>query len=460
MDFDNAPRYDLLEEKWAPVLSHDSLPEIEDDYRKKVTAVLLENQENAMQLNEVAANAAGASGLSASDTTTMAGYDPVLMSLVRRAMPNLVAYDIAGVQPMSAPTGLIFAMRAKYTSQDGTEALFDEADPRFSATGGSFSADAGLSSDPFPGTTKDAATAVQTDLSTLYGANFDGMGRDTAEDLGASGRAFREMAFSIERTSVTARTRALKAEYTTELAQDLRAIHGLDAETELANILTAEILTEINREVMRAIYFGAKLGCQQSDLTTAGRYNLAGDSDGRWSAERFRGLMYQIEREANTIAKQTRRGKGNFLVCSSDVASALAMGGFLNISPALNQSLNVDDTGSTYAGLLNGKMKVYIDPYSQEGVNFACVGYRGSNPYDAGMFYCPYVPLQMVRAVGEDTFQPKIGFKTRYGMVNNPFVSAANLSGGTKADPSSSAARRANQYYRIFLVDNIHGNGS
>jgi len=459
MDFDNAPRYDLLEEKWAPVLEHDSLPSIEDDYKKKVTAVLLENQENAMQLNEIN-NVAGASGLSASDTTTMAGYDPVLMSLVRRAMPNLIAYDIAGVQPMSAPTGLIFAMRAKYTTQGGTEALFNEADPRFSATGGSFTADAGISSDPFPGTTKDVATAVQTTLTSLYGADFDGMDRNTAEDLGASGRAFREMAFSIERTSVTAKTRALKAEYTTELAQDLRAIHGLDAETELANILTAEILTEINRDVMRAIYFGAKLGCQQTDLMNDGRYNLAGDSDGRWSAERFRGLMYQIEREANVIAKQTRRGKGNFLVCSSDVASALAMGGFLNISPALNQSLNVDDTGSTYAGLLNGKMKVYIDPYSQEGVNFACVGYRGSNPYDAGMFYCPYVPLQMVRAVGEDTFQPKIGFKTRYGMVNNPFVSAANLDGGTKADPSSAAAQRANQYYRIFLVDNIHGNGS
>jgi len=464
MDFDNAPRYDLLEEKWAPVLEHDSLPSIEDDYKKKVTAVLLENQENAMQLNEVHNNAAGASGLSASDTTTMAGYDPVLMSLVRRAMPNLIAYDIAGVQPMSAPTGLIFAMRAKYTTQSGTEALFNEADPRFSATGGSFSADAGLSSDPFPGTTKDtdqtgAGGDVATTLTSLYGANFDGMDRNTAEDLGASGRAFREMAFSIERTSVTAKTRALKAEYTTELAQDLRAIHGLDAETELANILTAEILTEINRDVMRAIYFGAKLGCQQTDLMNDGRYNLAGDSDGRWSAERFRGLMYQIEREANVIAKQTRRGKGNFLVCSSDVASALAMGGFLNISPALNQSLNVDDTGSTYAGLLNGKMKVYIDPYSQENVNFACVGYRGSNPYDAGMFYCPYVPLQMVRAVGENTFQPKIGFKTRYGMVNNPFVSAANV-GTDRSNPSSSDAKRANQYYRIFLVDNIHGNGS
>jgi hypothetical protein len=303
------------------------------------------------------------------------------------------------------------------------------------------------------------------------------MTRTASEDLGSdSTQTFREMAFTIERTSVTAKTRALKAAYTTELAQDLRAVHGLDAETELANILTAEILTEINREVMRAIYFGAKLGCQQLDLavnytefaqgvqtdsseSTGGRYDLNVDSDGRWSAERFRGLMYQIEREANVIAKQTRRGKGNFIICSADVASALAMGGFLNISPALNQSMTVDDTGNTFAGLLNGKIKVYVDPYADEGVNFVVVGYRGSNPYDAGMFYCPYVPLQMVRAVGEDSFQPRIGFKTRYGMVNNPFVST--LSGGSltdRSDPTGANAQRSNQYYRIFLVDNIHGN--
>ena len=477
MDFENQPRYDLLEEKWNPVLEHNALPAIGDTYRKKVTAVLLENQEKAMSLNEAVPtnNAGGANGLTYNDTSTMAGYDPVLMSLVRRAMPNLVAYDIAGVQPMSAPTGLIFAMRSRYNDNSGDEALFDEADPRFSATGGAFTEDVGLSANPFPGTTLGVTAntslndEVNTTLTALYSSSFGGADRTTAEDLGTSGRGFREMAFTIERTSVTAKTRALKAAYSTELAQDLRAVHGLDAETELANILTAEILTEINREVMRAIYYGAKLGCRQRDLQinqtewesegveSGGRYDLNADSDGRWSAERFRGLMYQIEREANVIAKQTRRGKGNFLICSSDVASALAMGGFLNISPALNQSLAVDDTGSTYAGLLNGKMKVYIDPYSQENVNFACVGYRGSNPYDAGMFYCPYVPLQMVRAVGEDTFQPRIGFKTRYGMVNNPFVSSTGV-GTDRSDPSSDNAKRSNQYYRIFLVDNIHGN--
>ena len=477
MDFENQPRYDLLEEKWNPVLEHNALPAIGDTYRKKVTAVLLENQEKAMSLNEAVPtnNAGGANGLTYNDTSTMAGYDPVLMSLVRRAMPNLVAYDIAGVQPMSAPTGLIFAMRSRYNDNSGDEALFDEADPRFSATGGAFTEDVGLSANPFPGTTLGVTAnttsndEVNTTLTALYSSSFGGADRTTAEDLGTSGRGFREMAFTIERTSVTAKTRALKAAYSTELAQDLRAVHGLDAETELANILTAEILTEINREVMRAIYYGAKLGCRQRDLQinqtewesegveSGGRYDLNADSDGRWSAERFRGLMYQIEREANVIAKQTRRGKGNFIICSADVASALAMGGFLNISPALNNSLAVDDTGNTFAGLLNGKIKVYVDPYADEGVNFVTVGYRGSNPYDAGMFYCPYVPLQMVRAVGEDTFQPRIGFKTRYGMVNNPFVSSTGV-GTDRSDPSSDNAKRSNQYYRIFLVDNIHGN--
>ena len=477
MDFENTPRYDLLEEKWNPVLEHNALPAIGDTYRKKVTAVLLENQEKAMSLNEAVPtnNAGGANGLTYNDTSTMAGYDPVLMSLVRRAMPNLVAYDIAGVQPMSAPTGLIFAMRSRYNDNSGDEALFDEADPRFSATGGAFTEDVGLSANPFPGTTLGVTAntslndEVNTTLTALYSSSFGGADRTTAEDLGTSGRGFREMAFTIERTSVTAKTRALKAAYSTELAQDLRAVHGLDAETELANILTAEILTEINREVMRAIYYGAKLGCRQRDLQinqtewesegveSGGRYDLNADSDGRWSAERFRGLMYQIEREANVIAKQTRRGKGNFIICSADVASALAMGGFLNISPALNNSLAVDDTGNTFAGLLNGKIKVYVDPYADEGVNFVTVGYRGSNPYDAGMFYCPYVPLQMVRAVGEDSFQPRIGFKTRYGMVNNPFVSSTGV-GTDRSDPSGSDAKRANQYYRIFLVDNIHGN--
>ena len=483
MDFENTPRYDLLEEKWNPVLEHDALPAIGDTYRKKVTAVLLENQEKAMSLNEAIPtnNSGGANGLTYNDTSTMAGYDPVLMSLVRRAMPNLVAYDIAGVQPMSAPTGLIFAMRSRYNNNSGDEALFDEADPRFSGGTGAFTEDVGLSANPFPGTTLGATAGaglagdgddINTTLTSLYGSNFGGLARNESENIGTdSTHTFREMAFTIERTSVTAKTRALKAAYSTELAQDLRAVHGLDAETELANILTAEILTEINREVMRAIYFGAKLGCQQLDLavnytefaegsaadSTGGRYDLNVDSDGRWSAERFRGLMYQIEREANVIAKQTRRGKGNFIICSADVASALAMGGFLNISPALNNSLAVDDTGNTFAGLLNGKIKVYVDPYADEGVNFVTVGYRGSNPYDAGMFYCPYVPLQMVRAVGEDSFQPRIGFKTRYGMVNNPFVSSAGVV-TDRSDPSAANAQRANQYYRIFLVDNIHGN--
>jgi len=467
MDLSDAPRYDLLEEKWQPVIEHNSLPDIEDSYRKKVTAVLLENQEKAMRqqtLSEASpTNAVGASGLSYSDDSTLAGYDPVLMSLVRRAMPNLVAYDIAGVQPMSAPTGLIFAMRSRYNTQSGVEARFDEADARFSATGGAGGgATAGISADPFPGTTHGNTSAVSAALDTLYGSDFQGMGRAQAESLGGDTNShFREMAFTIERTSVTAKTRALKEEYTTELAQDLKAIHGLDAETELANLLSGEILTEINREVMRAIYFNAKLGCLQQDITTDGRYDLNTDSDGRWSAERFRGLMYQIEREANVIAKETRRGKGNFLLCSADVASALAMGGFLQISPALNQNLSVDDTGNTFAGLLNGKMRVYIDPYADAGKNFAVVGYRGSNPYDAGMFYCPYVPLQMVRAVGEDTFQPKIGFKTRYGMVNNPFVSNRPGESATdRSDPASSDSKRSNQYYRIFLIDNIHGNSA
>jgi hypothetical protein len=484
MDFENQPRYDLLEEKWNPVLEHNALPAIGNSYRKKVTAVLLENQEKAMSLNEAVPtnNSGGGNGLTYNDTSTMAGYDPVLMSLVRRAMPNLVAYDIAGVQPMSAPTGLIFAMRSRYNDNSGDEALFDEADPRFSGGTGAFTEVADLSTNPFPGTTLGATAGsgvsgggddINTTLTALYGSNFGGLARNESEQIGSdTTHTFREMAFTIERTSVTAKTRALKAAYSTELAQDLRAVHGLDAETELANILTAEILTEINREVMRSIYFNAKLGCQQLDLavnysefaegtdqvaSTGGRYDLNVDSDGRWSAERFRGLMYQIEREANVIAKQTRRGKGNFIICSADVASALAMGGFLNISPALNNSLNVDDTGNTYAGLLNGKIKVYVDPYAEDGTNFVVVGYRGSNPYDAGMFYCPYVPLQMVRAVGEDSFQPRIGFKTRYGMVNNPYVSTAGV-GIDRSDPTAAVSKRANQYYRIFLVDNIHGN--
>ena len=395
-------------------------------------------------------NAGGFSVSAAADNASnnaIAGYDPVLISLVRRAMPNLMAYDLAGVQPMSAPTGLIFAMRARYDAQGGAEALYQEAFSQFSGAGN---------------TSTGAATASHTGINptdaSLSLAGFRGLLTATAEGLGSSdGTPFREMAFSIERVAVEAKTRALKAEYTTELAQDLKAVHGLDAETELANILSTEILTEINRELIRSIYISARDGAQHADLNGAGTYDLNTDSDGRWSAERFRGLMFQLEREANIIAKQTRRGKGNFVLCSSDVASALAMGGWLQLSPALNTSLDVDDTGNTFVGTLNGKMKVYIDPYSAttnpnrtSDINFACVGYRGSNPYDAGLFYCPYVPLQMVRAVGESTFQPKIGFKTRYGMVANPF---AHDDGTTVSIGSGK-----NVYYRLFTITNLHGN--
>jgi hypothetical protein len=433
-----------LTEKWDPVLTHSDLPSIQDSYKQKVTAVLLENQETAMReqaLHEATPgnNMGGGFSVSAASSATgnLAGYDPVLISLVRRAMPNLIAYDIAGVQPMSAPTGLIFAMRARYDSQSGQEALYQEAFSKFSGKGNtSVNAPTTATSGIDP-----TGSPSLTDFRAILTASAEGLG-DTM--------TFKEMAFSIERVAVEAKTRALKAEYTTELAQDLKAVHGLDAETELANILSSEILAEINREVIRTIYADASAGGQQSDLTTAGTYDLNTDSDGRWSAERFRGLMFQIEREANTIAKETRRGKGNFIICSSDVASALAMGGFLNISPALNNSLDVDDTGNTFVGTLNGKMKVYIDPYAASNVDFAVVGYRGSNPYDAGLFYCPYVPLQMVRAVGENTFQPKIGFKTRYGMVANPFKNGANA--------SSALGSADNQYYRLMAISNLHGN--
>ena len=444
---------DVLSEKWDPVLEHPEIPSINDNYKKKVTAVLLENQERAMReqhLTESSPTNAMGGGFSvdaaASNTGNLAGYDPILISLVRRSMPNLLAYDLIGVQPMSAPTGLIFAMRSKYDGQGGAEALYQEAFAKFSG--------AGNTSTGAP--TTSTGGIDPTSSPSLTG--FRAMLTNTAEGLGSSdGTAFREMAFSIERVAVEAKTRALKAEYTTELAQDLKAVHGLDAESELANILSTEILSEINREVVRSIYTSARDGAQHADLTTAGTYDLNVDSDGRWSAERFRGLMFQLERECNVIAKQTRRGKGNFVLCSSDVASALAMGGWLQLSPALNNSLDVDDTGNTFVGTLNGKMKVYIDPYSAtttggSDVNFACVGYRGSNPYDAGMFYCPYVPLQMVRAVGENTFQPKIGFKTRYGMVANPFAhddgSAVSVGSGK------------NVYYRLFTITNLHGNTS
>jgi len=451
MDSNTTP-YDQLQEKWNPVLNHPDLPEIEDSYKKKVTAALLENQEAALREQHLTestpTNAMGGNFSNAQVGTAggLAGYDPILISLVRRSMPNLIAYDLVGVQPMSAPTGLIFAMRSRYDTQSGAEALYQEAFAKFSgagntSTGAAFSSTGGI--DP-------------TGSPSLTG--FRALLTSTAEGMGSSdGTAFRDMAFSIERVAVEAKTRALKAEYTTELAQDLKAVHGLDAETELANILSSEILSEINREVVRSIYVSARNGAQHTDLTTAGTYDLNTDSDGRWSAERFRGLMFQLEREANIIAKQTRRGKGNFVLCSSDVASALAMGGWLQLSPALNTSLDVDDTGNTFVGTLNGKMKVYIDPYSattndarSSDINFACVGYRGSNPYDAGIFYCPYVPLQMVRAVGENTFQPKIGFKTRYGMVANPFAH----DDGTTVSVGSGK----NVYYRLFTITNLHGN--
>jgi hypothetical protein len=488
MDFDNTTPYDALCEKWDPLLEHEALPRIEDSYKKKVTSVLLENQEKALREQFLSEQPTNSMGGNFSDPQTgvagkLAGYDPVLISLVRRAMPNLMAYDIAGVQPMSAPTGLIFAMRARYGAQEAAgsgsqatspEALYQEAFLKFGGNTGALSPDNGAAAfsatggvNPtgitggFAGATLTGGDARDNSFNSPFIDAFRGMLTGTAESLGESGSAFNQMAFNIDRIAVEARSRALKAEYSTELAQDLKAVHGLDAETELANILSTEILSEINRELVRTIYYNAQLGAGQNDLAgkagsgIGGLYDLNTDSDGRWSAERFRGLMFQIEREANIIAKETRRGKGNFIICSSDVASALAMGGFLNISPALNVALDVDDTGNTFAGVLNGKMRVYIDPYSSTtGTDFVCVGYKGVSPYDAGMFYCPYVPLQMVRAVGQDTFQPRIGFKTRYGMVNNPFARADG-----SGDVFNSSAG-GNFYYRLFAVTNLHGNNA
>jgi len=428
-----------LMEKWGPVLEHDSAPAIDNQYRKAVTARLLENQEVALKeerhqvqgnmISETAANATG---------SNIDNFDPVLISLVRRAMPNLIAYDIAGVQPMSGPTGLIFAMKSKYSTQGGTEALFNEADTDFSGAGTHEADPTGL----VGVTDSDSNDGIFDETDTVSGFGT-GMATATAEALGNTGDAFAEMAFSIEKSTVTAKSRALKAEYTMELAQDLKAIHGLDAEGELANILSAEILAEINRELVRTILTKAKIGARQSNVTVKGAFDVETDSDGRWMVEKFKGLIMQIEREANVIAKETRRGKGNFILCSSDVASALAAAGLLDYTPALSANLNVDDTGNTFAGVLNGRVKVYIDPYATG--DFVCVGYRGTNPYDAGMFYCPYVPLTMVKAVGEQDFQPRIGFKTRYGMIANPFVAVDGTTG----------ANRANQYYRIFRVDGI-----
>ena len=427
-----------LQEKWSPILEHSDLPKIEDNYKRAVTAVILENQEKA--LNEDRATLEEAAPLNATGSA-ISNWDPILISLVRRAMPNLVAYDICGVQPMTGPTGLIFAMKARYnddvdaTRENKSEALHNEARSDYSSQAQTTSTSVGSDpiGDPFDTSSPSYASTTGAGMTTA-----------SAESLGdAAGNHFAEMAFTIEKATVTAKSRALKAEYTLELAQDLKAIHGLDAESELANILSSEILAEINREVIRNVNIQAKTGA--ASTAVAGTFNLDVDANGRWSVEKFKGLIFQIEREANVIAKETRRGKGNFILCSSDVASALSMAGVLDYTPALSTSLNVDDTGNTFAGVLNGKVKVYIDPYA--GVDYMTVGYRGSNPYDAGLFYCPYVPLQMVRAVGENTFQPKIGFKTRYGMVSNPFV------GSTPADGLASAG--TNQYYRKMAVSNI-----
>jgi len=417
-----------VEKKWEPVLNHESLSPIKDTYRRAVTAVVLENQEKALREERAAlfetahTNATGAS---------VDNYDPVLISLVRRALPNLMAYDVAGVQPMTGPTGLIFAMKSHYSSQTGTEALFNEADTDFTGTG------THAGSNPFDGSTYTTGNGMSTSAAEAKG---DSASNDIAE-----------MAFSIEKTTVTAKSRALKAEYTVELAQDLKAIHGLDAESELSNILSQEILAEINREVIRTIYKVAKTGA--ASTATPGTFDLDVDSNGRWSVERFKGLMFNIERDANVIAQDTRRGKGNFIICSSDVASALAMSGVLDYTPALSTNLNVDDTGNTFAGTLNGRYKVYVDPYSANTGNanqFYVVGYKGTSAYDAGIFYCPYVPLQMVRAIDPGTFQPKIGFKTRYGMIANPYV--LRTDGTTDAD-TFTADR--NQYYRGVKVTNL-----
>ena len=440
-----------IQKKWAPILEHPDLPAIKDPYRKAVTAMVLENQERAVmeeyrQLNETHVNAAGTGGFGggANPGGPVAGFDPILISLVRRSLPNLIAYDVCGVQPMTGPTGLIFAMRSRYAGQTNTsvnaahvEAFFGEANTGFGGTAGA--------------QTTLAVGTLNANTFVNNAAACTAMATATAEGLGESGgTTFQEMAFAIEKVTVTAKTRALKAEYTMELAQDLKAVHGLDAETELSNILSAEILAEINREVIRTIYGVAKTGCE-AGTTTAGKFDLDVDSNGRWMVEKIKGLAFQIEREANQIAKNTRRGKGNVLITSSDVASALAMAGILDYASALkdNVNLTVDDTGNTFAGTLFGRIKVYIDPYAPTAATseFAVVGYKGSNAYDAGIFYCPYVPLQMVRAVDPTTYQPKVGFKTRYGLVANPFATAAGtgaLSDGT------------NVYYRKFRVLDIN----
>ncbi len=454
-----------LQKKWQPVIEHPDLGEIKDPHRRAVTATLLENQEKASRESAVGSggyamptllgeaaptNAMGSSSSTASDGAVDI-FDPVLISLVRRSMPNLIAYDICGVQPMSGPTGLIFAMRPRFASQSGDEALYNEATTTYSASSNNAVGGANIKNVyDTSGFASVQAGSDPTDRASGSGYTVaTGASTATAEAFGdATTNEISEMAFSIEKVAVTAVSRALKAEYTMELAQDLKAIHGLDAETELSNILSAEILAEINREVVRTINYTATAGAQDN-TTTAGTFDLDVDANGRWSVERFKGLVFQIEREANQIAKSTRRGKGNVMICGSDVASALQMAGVLDYTPALSANLNVDDTGNTFAGVLNGRTKVYVDPYfsSAGGDQYVTVGYKGASAFDAGLFYCPYVPLQMVRAVGENTFQPKIGFKTRYGMVANPFATTA-------ADGAISSQKK-NIYYRIVTVSNL-----
>ena len=432
-----------LQEKWQPVLEHPELPKIDDAYRRAVTTVILENQEKALRedrafLGEAApTNATGSS---------IDNWDPILISLVRQSMPNLIAYDVCGVQPMTGPTGLIFAMRARAKSQAGAQALFDEEIPFLSNQDAAGDTGAGDQSGTNPAVLNDSPAGTYTSATGMTTAQAEALGDTTAD-------AFAEMAFSIEKHTVTAVSRALKAEYTMELAQDLKAIHGLDAETELANILSAEILTEINREVIRNIYFSAVKGAQVN-TTNAGIFDLDTDSNGRWSVEKFKGLLFGLERDANAIGQETRRGKGNIIITSADVASALQMAGVLDYTPALSTNLNVDDTSTTFAGVLNGRYRVYVDPYAANvsASQYYIVGYKGTSPYDAGMFYCPYVPLQMVRAVGENTFQPKIGFKTRYGIAANPFHTGKRAAG---QDGAISIDANSNKYYRRVKVANL-----
>ena len=460
-----------LQKKWAPLLEAQGLDSIKDNHRRAVTAQLLENQERFLREERAFLTEApptintdpsttGNPGFSGSGASPVAGFDPVLISLIRRAMPNLVAYDLAGVQPMNGPTGLIFAMRTRYDNQNGTEAFFNEPDSAFSAQNSAASLSQGdYTGGSDDGTSVGFGTTAQsgTNPSILNGGVTNtynlgqGFNTQSLEALGdnSASNDFREMAFSIEKVSVTAKSRALKAEYSLELAQDLKAIHGLDAEAELANILSTEILAEINREIIRTIYKVARTGAQ-TNVATAGVFDLDVDSNGRWMVEKFKGLMFQLERDANAIAQETRRGKGNIILCSADVASALAAAGQLDYTPALNANLNVDDTGNTFAGTLNGRFKVYIDPFAANltADQYYVMGYKGSTPYDAGLFYCPYVPLQMVRAVGQDTFQPKIGFKTRYGMVANPFAEGTGVGAGRIAE-------NTNRYYRRVKVQNL-----